>query len=138
MPFVVDNRKPVLEQAEYKVENGEAVLTVRIKDNRYVMGFEMFDSNDRSLGKVSFKGVEPDSDGVYTHTVNVSKTSRRALSSLGEVKLYIVDYAYNEAYGSASLSGGTSNQVTIAENALTAPRVYSLESAQTVIDTTSR
>lgn len=138
MPFVVDNQKPVLEQAEYRVENGEAVLTVRIKDNRYVMGFEMFDNNDRSLGKVSFKGVEPDSDGVYTHTVNVSKTSRRALSSLGEVKLYIVDYAYNEAYGSASLSGGTSNQAAIAENALTAPRVYSLKSAQTVIDTTSR
>ena len=136
MPFVVDNQKPTLESAEYRTENGEAILTVKIKDNRYVMGFEMFDQSSKSLGKVSFKGQEPDSDGVYTCTVNVSRLSRRAVSSLEQVNLYIVDYAYNESYGSVSLSGEAENSADISAFALTAPRVYSFDSAQPVIDTT--
>lgn len=138
MPFVVDNQKPVLESAEYKIENSEAVLTVKIRDNRFVMGFELFNNSDESLGKVSFKGIEPDSNGVYTYTVNVSKVSRRELSSLEQVNLYIVDYAYNEAYGSVSLSGTVENSANISASALTAPRVYSFDSTWPVIDTTNK
>ena len=108
-PFVVDNDKPTVEECNYRIENGEAMLTVKIKDNRFVMGFQVFDENDRSLGKVSFKGIEPE-NGTYTYTVNLSETSGRKLEKLKNIKLYVVDYAYNENYYSASLSGELSDE----------------------------
>ena len=138
MPFVVDNQKPVLESAQYTTENGEAVLTVKIKDNRFVMGFELFDMDNKSLGKVSFKNLEPDSNGVYTYTVNVSRLSNRSLSSIERVNLYIVDYAYNESYGSAALSGGFEKTAEISSSALTLPRVYSANFARPAVETTER
>lgn len=73
------------------------------------MGFQVFDENDRSLGKVSFKGIEPE-NGTYTYTVNLSETSGRKLEKLKNIKLYVVDYAYNENYYSASLSGELSDE----------------------------
>ena len=73
------------------------------------MGFKVLDENDRSLGKVSFKGIEPE-NGTYTCTLNLSETSGRKLERLKNIKLYVVDYAYNENYYSASLSGELSDE----------------------------
>ena len=136
-PFTADNEKPTIESADYKIENGEAILTVKIKDNRYVMGFEMFGKGDRSLGSVSFKNIEPE-NGVYTYTVNVSEKSKKQLSSLSDIKLYVVDYAYNETYGAVSLSGEISDKAEIDEGVLTAPRMYEFSPSSVVVDTTEK
>ena len=122
-PFVVDNEKPTVESADYRIENGEALLTVKIKDNRYVMGFEIFDSNNRSLGSVSLKNIEPE-NGVYIYTVNVSEKSKKDLFALSDIKLYVVDYAYNETYFSASLSGKVGTEESFGSEALTIPEMY--------------
>lgn len=134
-PFVVDNEKPTVDFAEYKIENGEAVLTVKIKDNRYVMGFEMFDKNNRSLGSVSFKNIEPE-NGVYTYTVNVSEKSKKDIFALTDIKLYVVDYAYNETYSSVSLSGESAPGEPIDPSVLPMPETYKFTPASIVVDTT--
>lgn len=122
-PFVVDNDRPTVESVSYTVENKEALLTVKIKDNRYVMGFEMFDKNNRSLGSVSFKNLEKE-NGVYTCTVNVSEKSGKRLSALSQLRLHVVDYAYNETDCEVSLSGDIGANDFVLE-----PPVPSIESA---------
>lgn len=122
-PFVVDNDRPTVESVSYTIENKEALLTVKIKDNRYVMGFEMFDKNNRSLGSVSFKNLEKE-NGVYTCTVNVSEKSGKRLSALSQLRLHVVDYAYNETDCEVSLSGDIGANDFVLE-----PPVPSIESA---------
>ena len=130
-PFVVDNEEPTVESAEYRIENGEALLTVKIRDNRYVMGFEMFGADNRSLGKVSFKNLEKE-NGVYTCTVNVSEKSRKNLPALSNIRLYILDYAYNEAGCSLSLSGKIPESGESVLSAHSDYPVYRFESAPVV------
>lgn len=132
-PFVVDNQKPTFEVIDYAVQDGEAVLNVKISDNHYLMGFELFSKNDKSLGSVSFKGLEP-TDKAYTYTLNVSEKTGLELSELSELKLYTLDYAYNETYGYASLSGEAAAEQPSALS-LTAPRAYAFTPASTVVDT---
>lgn len=136
-PFVVDNEKATIESVSYGVVDGEAILNIKIKDNRYVMGFEMFTEDEKSLGSVSFKGVEPDSNGVYTCTVNVSEKSKKPLSALQKLKLYVVDYAYNETYGEVSLLDNGVSKASISAFELAAPRVYAFTPATATVDKSS-
>lgn len=136
-PFVVDNEKPVVESVSYTVLDGEAILNIKIKDNRYVMGFEIFTSDEKSLGSVSFKGLEPDSNGVYTCSVNVSEKSKKPLSALQSLKLYVVDYAYNETYGEVSLFEDNALPTSISSLELAPAREYDFTAASAVVDKSS-
>ena len=136
-PFVVDNNRPEIVSYTYTVENGDKVLHVRIKDNRYVMGFQLFTADDESVGKVSFKGIDPDENGVYDYTVDVTKLATwRTRNKLNDLKLYVVDYAYNETYGAVSLASETVGDATVARAALTQPRAYAFNKDNIVIGDT--
>lgn len=136
-PFVVDNDAAKIVSYTYTVENGDKVLHVKIKDNRYVMGFQLFTTDDESVGKVSFKGIDPDENGVYDYTVNVTKLATwRTRSKLGSLKLYVVDYAYNETYGAVELQSETVSDTTIARAALQPPRAYAFNKDVIVIGDT--
>ena len=115
-PFVVDNQAATVESIDYTLSDGKPVLNVVLHDNRYIMGFSVFDENGRKLGKVSFKGVEPDENGNYTCTLDMSTLGYYAARSRN-LSLYILDYAYNETTASVSLSGSDSDTVLTAEKA---------------------
>ncbi len=136
-PFVVDNNRPEILSCDYAMENGDRVLHIRIKDNHYVMGFELFTENDVSVGKVSFKGLDPDENGVYDYTVNVSDlASWWVRNQLDSLKIYTVDYAYNETYGAVTLSSATVDSAVIDRDALPQPHIYPLNDTVPVIDET--
>ena len=132
-PFVVDNQAATVEDISYKTENGKPVLSVVLHDNRYIMGFRVSDENGRKLTDVSFKGVEPDENGNYSYTLDMSTLGAYA-SKCDSLNLYILDYAYNETTASVSLSGENS------ENGLTAETGfdfsgYAFQPASPVIQT---
>lgn len=134
-PFVVDNDRPEILSCTYTVEDGDKILHVKIRDNRFVMGFQLFTADDESVGKVSFKGIDPDENGVYDYTVNVSElASWRTRNKLSDLKLYVVDYAYNETYGAVALSSDTVTDTAIARTALPQPRAYTLNNDVILIE----
>ena len=136
-PFVVDNDRPEIVSYTYSVENGDKVLHLKIRDNRYVMGFQIFTADDISVGKVSFKGIDPDESGVYDYTVDVTKMATwRTRNKLDSLKLYVVDYAYNETYGAVDLASDTVNETTIARAVLQQPRAYAFNKDVVVIGDT--
>lgn len=113
-PFVVDNQAATVEALSYKTENGKRIFNVVLHDNRYIMGFRISDENGRKLKAVSFKGVEPDENGNYTYTLDISSLGYYAAKS-DSLNLYILDYAYNETTASFSLSGTDSGNGLSAE-----------------------
>ena len=126
-PFIVDNDAPVIDGCTYSVaENGDYTITVRIKDNHYVMGFQLLTEDDVSIGSVSFKGIEPE-NGVYTYTVDVSKMANWfSPDEIETLKLYVVDYAYNETFGSVSLSDNTVGTASVNRASLIQARTYAV------------
>ncbi len=135
-PFVVDNDAPQIVSCSYAPQDGGSTLTVSIKDNHYVMGFQLLTANDFSLGAVSFKGMEPQ-NGVYTYTVNVSDLGKgMAPEELQTLKLYVVDYAYNETFGAVTLGGDTVAPATVDRAALRQARAYKLNDLSVGIDLT--
>ena len=135
-PFVVDNDAPQIVSCRYTEENGDLILTVQIKDNHYVMGFELLTADERSVDTVSFKGMEPE-NGVYTCTVNVSERAKRLRpEQLQTLKLYVVDYAYNETYGEVALQSDAVQETTIDPAALRQARTYAMNPQSFGIDTT--
>lgn len=101
-PFVVDNQPATVESLSYETENGRNILKIVLHDNRYIMGFRVSDESGRKLYQVSFKGVEPDENGNYSYTLDMSTLGTYA-SGCDSLKLYILDYAYNETTASVSL-----------------------------------
>ena len=137
-PFVVDNDKAQIAGYSYEVIDGKAVLHIRIKDNRYVMGFELFDEKSKSLCKISFKGIEPDENGIYDCTINVSdRAPKYKLDALKYLKIYVVDYAYNETFGALVLSSDTVKEASIDRAALTPARGYDFNKESLSIDRTA-
>ena len=136
-PFVVDNDAPQIVGSTYEVsEDGAYTLTVEIKDNHYVMGFQLLTEDDVSIGDVSFKGIEPE-NGVYTYTVDVSKMAKwLSADELQKLKLYVVDYAYNETFGEVSLSGEAAAPTTVNRASLVQARAYAVNKPSMGIDLT--
>ena len=136
-PFVVDNDAPQIAGYTYTAaENGDYTLTVQIKDNHYVMGFQLLTENEYSLGQISFKGIEPE-NGVYTYTVNVSKmASRFSDDALQKLKLYVVDYAYNETFGEVTFSGDAVAPTTVGRASFSPARAYAVNKLSMGIDVT--
>ena len=136
-PFVVDNDAPQIVGSTYEVsEDGDYTLTVQIKDNHYVMGFQLLTEDDVSIGDVSFKGIEPE-NGVYTYTVDVSKMAKwLSADELQKLKLYVVDYAYNETFGEVSLSGEAAAPTTVNRASLVQARAYAVNKPSMGIDLT--
>lgn len=135
-PFVVDNDAPQIASCSYDVLNNEKTLTVAIKDNHYVMGFQLLTQDDRPIGKVSLKHIEP-VDGVYHYTVNVSALGKRLRESdLQTIKLYVVDYAYNETSGEITLSSDIVAPASLNRSALVSPHTYSMNGLSMGIDLT--
>ena len=135
-PFVVDNQAATVENIEYKTENGKRLLNVVLHDNRYIMGFSVSDPNGRKLGDVSFKGVEPDENGNYTYTLDMSTLGYYA-SKCDSLSLYILDYAYNETTASVSLSGKAEESTQSAKTAFDFSG-YRFQQASPVIETAVR
>lgn len=136
-PFVVDNDAPQIVGSSYTVSaDGDYTLTVQIGDNHYVMGFQLLTEDDVSIGEVSFKGIEPE-NGVYTYTVNVTDLARRfSKDELQKLKLYVVDYAYNETFGEVSLAGDAVAPTTVNRAALAPARCYAVNRLSMGMDTT--
>ncbi len=136
-PFVVDNDAPQVVSCSYAVENGQDILTVSIKDNHYLMGFQLLTEDEQSIGSVSFKGIEPE-NGLYTYTVNVSEMAKRLTAQqLQTLKLYVVDYAYNETFAQVSLSQNTIQPTTVDRSALRQARGYLINKQAVALDTTN-
>ena len=100
------------------------------------MGFSVSDPNGRKLGDVSFKGVEPDENGNYTYTLDMSTLGYYA-SKCDSLSLYILDYAYNETTASVSLSGEAEENVPSAKTAFDFSG-YRFTPASPVIETAVR
>ncbi len=133
-PFVVDNDAPQIVSCSYAPEDG--TLTVAIKDNHYVMGFQMLTAGDRNLGSVSFKGMEP-RDGVYTYTVRLSDYTRGVpAEELQSLKLYVADYAYNETFGEVTPGSSTAAPATVNRSSLRQARAYKINDLSVGIDLT--
>ncbi|MGN1418956.1 MAG: S8 family serine peptidase, partial [Acutalibacteraceae bacterium] len=133
-PFVVDNNAAKIESCTYEKVGDDNILRIRISDNRYVMGFEVFTQNDQSVAKVSFKNIDP-VDGTYEYELNVSEKAGRKFSaqSLESLKLYVLDYAYNETFGEISLSQSQPEPLE-AQNALSnGITAYNFDSANEMI-----
>lgn len=136
-PFVVDNDAPQVTNYSYTPENGEYVLTVSIKDNHYVMGFQLLTLHDEPVGSVSFKHMEPE-QGVYTYTINVSQMADGMTDEqLRTLKLYVVDYAYNETFSSVSLAQDAIQPAIVNRSALRQARSYPINDKSVGIDTTN-
>ncbi|MGN1195372.1 MAG: S8 family serine peptidase, partial [Acutalibacteraceae bacterium] len=132
-PFVVDNQAASVESLDYKLENGKPILNVVLHDNRYIMGFSVFDENGDKLGEVSFKDIEPDENGNYTYSLDMSTLGSYA-AKCDSLSLYILDYAYNETTASVSLSGNDSD-VGLTSQAGFDFSGYSFKQASRVIET---
>ncbi len=104
-PFVVDNKPAKIESCSYEKIGEDNILKIKISDNRYVMGFEIQDESGEFITKKSFKGIEP-VDGCYECEINMAEFAEGVFEEgrLDNLKLYILDYAYNETIGSISLS----------------------------------
>ncbi|MGN1442758.1 MAG: Fn3-like domain-containing protein, partial [Acutalibacteraceae bacterium] len=135
-PFVVDNQAATVENIEYKTENGKRLLNIVLHDNRYIMGFSISDQNGKKLGDVSFKGVEPDENGNYTYTLDMSTLGTYA-SKCDSLSLYILDYAYNETTASVSLSGEAEENTPSAKTAFDFSG-YRFQPASPVVETAGR
>ncbi len=136
-PFVVDNDAPEIVGCNYADTAEGRTLTVQIKDNHYVMGFQLLTADDDSITSVSFKGVEPQ-NGVYTYTVNVSDAAYGfTAQELQSLKLYVVDYAYNETFGAVSLSDSTVQDTDVNRAALVRPRTYGINKLSMGMDLTA-
>ena len=110
---------------------------MQIKDKHYVMGFQLLTEDDFSITSVSFKGMEPQ-NGVYTYTLNVSDVAHGyTAAELENLKLYVVDYAYNETYGAITLSGNTVASTDVNRAALIRPRTYGINKSSMGVDQTA-
>ena len=135
-PFVVDNDAPVIDSCTYGVADGSKTLTIRIRDDHYVMGYQLLTKDGRVVDTESFFGVEPQ-DGVYTSTVNVSEKGRRFTDEqLQTLDLYVIDYAYNETFGEVALESSAVRPAVISRSVLPAPHRYILNQASIGIDQT--
>ena len=135
-PFVVDNDAPVIDNCTYRVVDGSKTLTVRIKDDHYVMGYQLLTKDGRVVDTVSFYNVEPE-NGVYTSTVNVSQAGRRfSDAQLHTLDLYVIDYAYNETSGEVSLDRAQVLPASISRSVLPLPHRYELNQSSIGIDLT--
>ena len=136
-PFVVDNDAPEIIGCKYNDTPDGRTLTVQIKDKHYVMGFQLLTEDDFSITSVSFKGMEPQ-NGVYTYTLNVSDVAHGyTAAELENLKLYVVDYAYNETYGAVTLSGNTVASTDVNRAALIRPRTYGINKSSMGVDQTA-
>ena len=112
-------------------------MTVQIKDNHYVMGFQLLTADDDSITSVSFKGIEPQ-NGVYTYTINVSDAAYGfTAQELQNLKLYVVDYAYNETFGAVSLSDSKVQDTDVNRASLVRPRTYGINKLSMGMDLTA-
>ena len=135
-PFVVDNDAPQIVSCRYAPQDGDYTLTVSIKDNHYVMGFQLLTEDDCNVGSVSFKGIEPQ-NGVYTYTVNVSDLGAGlSAADLQTLKLYVVDYAYNETFGEVKLNSEAVAPASVDRGSLRQARAYRVNEHAIGIDLT--
>ncbi|MCM1544447.1 MAG: S8 family serine peptidase [Ruminococcus sp.] len=124
-PFAVDNDPAVIESCSYEKTSDGNILKLKIRDNRYVMGFEVFSDYYDSIGTVSFKGIDP-VDGTYTYEMNVSEVAGENFTEdeYETINIYVVDYAYNETVSSITLSNDIAETVP-AEKDFKAIKAYS-------------
>lgn len=135
-PFVVDNDAPTVESCSYSVVDGSKTLTLRIRDDHYVMGYQLLTKEGRIVATESFYGVEPE-NGVYTSVVNVSEKGRRFTDEqLQTLTLYVIDYAYNETTGEITLDSSSVQPATISRYLLPEPHRYILNRESVAIDNT--
>lgn len=134
-PFVVDNDAPQIVSCSYAPQSGDCTMTVSIKDNHYVMGFQVLTADDVNIGSVSFKGLEPE-NGVYTYTLDVADLGKDLPpEDLQTLKLYVVDYAYNETFGEVTPDGGIA-PTTVDRGSLRLARAYRFNELSAGIDLT--
>ena len=134
--FTVDNDAPLIENCEYKLVDGKYILKLTLSDNRYIMGFRVLTEDDSTVGDVSFKGIEP-VNGKYEYELDVSALAGRWFSSskLETIKLYVLDYAYNEAFATVKAESGEIDGSSFDASAVVASARQSFIPADEVVET---
>lgn len=129
-PFTVDNTAPKIRSFAVTEKDGIPVVSLSVSDNHYIQGFRLYDSDGRTIGDVSFKGIEP-VDGVYNIEKSIYEIAGRYISSdrLNKVTAYIVDYAYNETTASVEFDSdkivaeNNSNYIPVVPEKFLAPEI---------------
>lgn len=87
MPFYIDVTAPNVESMETYKKNGRTYLKIKITDNRYLMGAEIYDIETEGEEYYDSVAINPESDGVVTFDITGLNKS--------DMELCVYDYAFN-------------------------------------------